>query len=196
MSPIPAPHTITISWPASSPTPLMPAGLISREDPIANRSPATMKLSPRATRAPKSGIRWRKEPAFQRSSSVSRLSETQSFVGVIWSVSIASSFFPGTLGSQKMSALPRIAFAPPAAAFAATASLGSFAPGRSRADVIAFIHFMVAPPAICPTGRRHAEVRSAHVDLAEHVAVQQAVVLVAPGLGERERVGVAELHVR
>ncbi len=94
----------------------MPAGLISREDPIANRSPATMKLSPRATRAPKSGIRWRNEPAFQRSSSVSRLSDTQSFVGVIWSVSIASSFFPGTFGSQKMSALPRMALAPPAAA--------------------------------------------------------------------------------
>src|SRR5436309_6393729 len=40
-------------------------------------------------------------------SSVSRLSDTQSFDGVIWSVSIASSFLPGTFGSQKMSARPR-----------------------------------------------------------------------------------------
>src|SRR5262245_48515268 len=59
-------------------------------------------------------MRWRNEPAFQRSSSVSRLSETQSAAGVIWSVSIASSFFPGTFRSQKISAFPRIT-GPPAA---------------------------------------------------------------------------------
>ena len=53
-------------------------------------------------------MRYRNEPAFQRSSSVSRLSETQSAAGVIWSVSIASSFLPGVFGSQKMSASPRI----------------------------------------------------------------------------------------
>src|SRR5689334_2656426 len=35
MSPMPAPQTITISWPASSPTPFNPAGLISRDEPIA-----------------------------------------------------------------------------------------------------------------------------------------------------------------
>ena len=64
---------------------------------MANRSPAIRKFSPRCTRARKSGMRWRKEPAFHRSSSVSRLSETQSAAGVIWSVSIASSFLPGTL---------------------------------------------------------------------------------------------------
>ena len=43
--------------PASSATPLRPAGLISRDEPIANRSPAMTKVSPRWTRARKSGIR-------------------------------------------------------------------------------------------------------------------------------------------
>ena len=116
MSPMSLPQTTTSSRPFSSATPFSPAGLISRDEPMANRSPAMRKFSPRCTRARKSGIRWRKEPAFQRSSSVSRLSETQSAAGVIWSVSIASSFLPGTFGSQKMSALPRIAGAGTSAA--------------------------------------------------------------------------------
>ena len=68
-------------------------GDISREDPIANRSPAMRKVSPACTRFRNSGIRCRNAPVFQRSSRVSRLSETQSSAGVIWSVSIASSFF-------------------------------------------------------------------------------------------------------
>src|SRR2546428_407412 len=55
-------------------------------------------------------MRYRKAPAFHRSSSVARLSETQSSAGVIWSVSIASSFFPGRLGSQKIKARPRMVF--------------------------------------------------------------------------------------
>src|SRR5207249_5307841 len=108
MSPMPAPQTTTISSPASSAIPLSPAGDISREEPIAKRSPAIRNVSPAFTRARNSGMRWRKAPAFQRSSNVARLSETQSDAGVIWSVSIASSFFPGRLGSQKMRARPRM----------------------------------------------------------------------------------------
>ena len=57
MSPMLFPHTTTSSSPASSATPLSPAGLISREEPIAKRSPATRKVSPRWTRARKSGMR-------------------------------------------------------------------------------------------------------------------------------------------
>ena len=80
---------------------------------MAKRSPAMTKFSPRCTRARKSGIRYRNDPAFHFSSSVSRLSDTQSAAGVIWSVSMASSFLakrvPGRLiASQKISALPRI----------------------------------------------------------------------------------------
>ncbi len=113
MSPMLWPHTTTISRPASSATPLRPAGLISRDDPMANRSPAMMKFSPRWTRARKSGIRCRNDPAFHFSSSVSRLSDTQSAAGVIWSVSMASSFLanfvPGRLiGSQNTRARPRM----------------------------------------------------------------------------------------
>src|SRR2546426_2440613 len=55
-------------------------------------------------------MRWRKAPSFHRLSRVARLSETQSVAGVIWSVSMASRFFPGRLGSQKMSARPRTGF--------------------------------------------------------------------------------------
>ena len=36
---------------------LSPAGLISRDEPMANRSPAMRNVSPRWTRARKSGIR-------------------------------------------------------------------------------------------------------------------------------------------
>ena len=108
MSPMFAPHTTTSSSPASSATALRPAGLISRDEPIAKRSPATRKVSPRWTRSRKSGIRYRNAPAFQRSSSFSRLSETQSAAGVIWSVSMASSFRPGFFGSQKINARPRM----------------------------------------------------------------------------------------
>ena len=138
MSPIAAPHTITISCPASSPTPFTPAGLISRDEPIAKRSPATTKFSPRATRSLKSGIRKRNEPAFHRASSVSRVSETQSFDGVIWSVSIASSFFPGTLGSQKMSAFPRMTVDGRVATWAPSlrAAAAVDTPGRRRAGAI------------------------------------------------------------
>ena len=50
MSPRPAPQTITSSRPTSSATPLSPAGLISREDPMAKRSPAITNVSPRWTR--------------------------------------------------------------------------------------------------------------------------------------------------
>ena len=50
-------YTITICRPASSATPLSPAGLISRDEPIANRSPAMTNVSPRCTRARKSGMR-------------------------------------------------------------------------------------------------------------------------------------------
>jgi len=57
MSPMLPPQTITISRPASSAIAFSPAGLISRDDPIANRSPATRNVSPRWTRARKSGIR-------------------------------------------------------------------------------------------------------------------------------------------
>ena len=78
-----APQTTTISRPASSAIAFKPAGLISRDDPIAKRSPATRNVSPACTRARKSGITWRKAPDFQRSSSVSRLSDTQSAAGVI-----------------------------------------------------------------------------------------------------------------
>ncbi len=139
MSPMPWLQTTTSSRPFSSATPFKPAGLISREEPIAKRSPAIRKFSPRWTRARKSGMRWRKEPAFQRSSSVSRLSETQSAAGVIWSVSIASSFRPGTFGSQKMSALPVIAGAGWSAAASEGRGPGSVscvAPGFRRAGSI------------------------------------------------------------
>ena len=77
------PQTTTSSRPASSATPFSPAGLISRDEPMANRSPAIRKVSPAWTRSRKSGIKCRNEPAFQRSSSASRLSETQSAAGVI-----------------------------------------------------------------------------------------------------------------
>src|SRR5262245_46367830 len=110
MSPMLSPQTTTISRPTSSAIALRPAGLISRDEPMANRSPAITNVSPRCTRARKSGIRYLKAPAFHRSSRVSRLSETQSVAGVIWSVSMASSFFllPRTLRSQMMSARPRM----------------------------------------------------------------------------------------
>jgi hypothetical protein len=83
MSPMFAPQTTTSTRPASSAIPFMPAGDISREDPMAKRSPAITIVSPAWTRARKSGIRWRKDPDFHRSSSVARLSETQSSAGVI-----------------------------------------------------------------------------------------------------------------
>ena len=108
MSPMLSPQTTTSSSPTSSATALSPAGLISRDEPMAKRSPATRNVSPACTRLRKSGIRWRNDPSFQRLSSSSRLSETQSAAGVIWSVSMASSFFPGRSGSQKISALPRM----------------------------------------------------------------------------------------
>jgi hypothetical protein len=103
-----APQTTTISRPASSAMPLSPAGDISRELPIANRSPAIKNVSPACTRSRKSGITWRNAPDFHRSSSVASDSETQSSAGVIWSVSMASRFFPGCFGSQKISARPRM----------------------------------------------------------------------------------------
>jgi hypothetical protein len=78
-----APQTITSCSLTSSATPFNPAGDISREDPIAKRSPAMRNVSPRCTRSRKSGMRWRNAPAFQRSSRRSRLSETQSAAGVI-----------------------------------------------------------------------------------------------------------------
>src|SRR5438094_8524576 len=58
----------------------------------------------------------------------------QSVDGVIWSVSIASSFCPGTLGSQKISAFPRMAGSA-GAAFSApiVANDALVAPGRRRA---------------------------------------------------------------
>ena len=71
-----------------------------------NRSPAIRKFWPARTRSAKSGIRWRKAPFFQRSSSASRLSETHQAEGVIWSVSMASRLRPGRFGSQKMRASP------------------------------------------------------------------------------------------
>ncbi|MBI2221640.1 MAG: hypothetical protein HYU53_10585 [Acidobacteria bacterium] len=83
MSPMFWPQTTTIWRPASSATPFSPAGDISREDPIANRSPAIRNVSPRWTRGRKSGMRYRNDPAFHRSSRVSRLSDTQSAAGVI-----------------------------------------------------------------------------------------------------------------
>ena len=95
--PSPFPQTTTSSSPASSATPFKPAGLISREEPMAKRSPAMRNVSPECTRLRKSGTRWRKDPAFQRSSSVARLSETQSAEGVIWSVSMASSLLARAL---------------------------------------------------------------------------------------------------
>jgi hypothetical protein len=130
------PQTMTSSRPFSSATPLSPAGDISREEPIAKRAPAMTNVCPACTRARKSGMRWRNEPAFQRSSSVSRLSDTQSGAGVIWSVSMASSFLPGRFGSQKMSACPRrIRPSPPApTAPALQASTASrVTPGLRRA---------------------------------------------------------------
>jgi hypothetical protein len=139
MSPMLWPQTTTSSSPTSSATPLSPAGLISRDDPIAKRSPAMRNVSPRWTRARKSGIRWRNDPAFHRSSSVSRLSDTQSVAGVIWSVSMASSFFayfvPSSAGSQKMSAWPRTRAraASGAAAASAPGRRSSVTPGLSRA---------------------------------------------------------------
>src|SRR5437867_6628268 len=147
MSPMAAPQTMTTSWPASSPTPLSPAGLISRELPIAKRSPATMKFCPRATRSRKSGMRYRNEPAFQRSSRRSRLSEMQSVDGVIWSVSIASSLRPGTLGSQKMSAWPRItpSAAPGPSGEGAVGSASTDAFGLIRAGwMVCTLPFMLA----------------------------------------------------
>src|SRR5262249_29376759 len=116
MSPMLPPQTITSSSPASSATPFSPAGDISRDDPMAKRSPATTNVSPACTRARKSGIRYRNDPAFHFSSSDPRLSDTQSEAGVIWSVSIASSFSPARFGSQKISAFPRMSRAPPDAA--------------------------------------------------------------------------------
>jgi hypothetical protein len=51
------------------------------------------RTSRRGAPAPEIGHRYRKAPAFHRSSRVSRLSETQSVAGVIWSVSMASNSF-------------------------------------------------------------------------------------------------------
>src|SRR5205823_10706283 len=79
-------------------------------------------------------------PSFQRSSSRSRLSETQASAGVIWSVSIASSFFPGIFGSQKIRARPRTRWpsAPPDGAAAVAGLAGGGAPGLRRAGWIVF----------------------------------------------------------
>src|SRR5256885_1930175 len=119
-----------------------PAGLISRDEPIAKRSPAMTNVSPRWTRARKSGIRYRNDPAFQRSSSVSRLSDTQSAAGVIWSVSIASSFFffSSTFRSQKIRALPRMGTVDASAAVTERVVLplqGAVLEGGGRAGAVA-----------------------------------------------------------
>ncbi len=153
MSPMLLPATTTSSRPASSATPFNPAGLISRDDPIAKRSPAMMKVSPRCTRSRKSGIRWRNDPAFHFSSRVSRLSETQSAAGVIWSVSMASSFFanvvPGRLiGSQKMRAFPWMRWLWSAARSSdRSGSASTLAPGLRTAGSIVCI----GDPIVAPT---------------------------------------------
>ena len=46
LSPMLSAHTITISNPTSSATARSPAGLISRDDPMANRSPAITNVWP------------------------------------------------------------------------------------------------------------------------------------------------------
>src|SRR5881397_565043 len=134
MSPMLAPQTTTISRPASSAIPFSPAGDISREEPIAKRSPAIRNVSPAWARSRNPGIRWRKAPAFHRSSRVARLSETQSSAGVIWSVSMASSFFPGRLGSQKMRARPRMVFMTESVLRRAAAALPEAAHGVELAE--------------------------------------------------------------
>ena len=48
MSPMLCEHTTTISRPGFLGDPFNPAGLISRDEPIAKRSPAITKVSPRA----------------------------------------------------------------------------------------------------------------------------------------------------
>jgi hypothetical protein len=62
--------------------------------------------------------------------------ETQSAAGVIWSVSIASRFFPGRAGSQKMRAFPRKSVAracpPELAERAEEGNRSALAPGFHR----------------------------------------------------------------
>src|SRR5437660_11676450 len=58
----------------------------------------------------------------------------QSVEGVIWSVSMASSLRPGTLGSQNTSALPRMTGAAAGRSVGATVANDALAlPGRRRA---------------------------------------------------------------
>lgn len=97
---------MTNSRPTSAATALRPAGLISRELPIPKRSAAIKKVWPLWTRLRKSGMRRRKAPSIERPSRVSRLSETQSSDGVIWSVSMAANFLPGFLRVPKIKAWP------------------------------------------------------------------------------------------
>ena len=85
------PQTTTISRPASSAIALSPAGSSrgrADREPIARDEKRLAGVHARAEvrhQVPECA-------AFHRSSSVSRLSDTQSAAGVIWSVSIASSF--------------------------------------------------------------------------------------------------------
>src|SRR5919197_1122563 len=147
------------------------------------RSPATRKFWPPWTRFRKSGIRYLKAPSFHRSSRRSRLSESQSSAGVIWSVSMASSFFPGVFGSQRISARPRIAFLampclePGASPFAA----GGRAPGFKRAGSTVVLSAMgrvshrvprkLGPRVLVGGGQRHGQQREQSLVAAPIVGV-------------------------